>query len=47
MAPLAGLEMLMDKRGNEMASLTREHRPTKASPLVVLLIDELAGLTAT
>lgn len=45
-APLAGLEMLMDKRGNEMASLTREHRPTKASPLVVLLIDELAGLTA-
>lgn len=36
----------MDKRGNEMASLTREHRPTKASPLVVLLIDELAGLTA-
>lgn len=45
-ATLAGLEMLMDKRGNEMASLTREHRPTKASPLVVLLIDELAGLTA-
>ena len=46
MATLAGLEMLMDKRGNEMAGRTREHRPTKASPLVVLLIDELAGLTA-
>ncbi|TGD85874.1 cell division protein FtsK [Mycolicibacterium sp. CH28] len=43
---LAGLEKLMDKRGNEMAGRTREHRPTKASPLVVLLIDELAGLTA-
>lgn len=45
-ATLAGLEKLMDKRGNEMAGRTREHRPTKASPLVVLLIDELAGLTA-
>lgn len=45
-ATLAGLEMLMDKRGKEMAGGTREHRPTKASPLVVLLIDELAGLTA-
>lgn len=43
---LAGLEKLMDKRGNGMAGRTREHRPTKASPLVVLLIDELAGLTA-
>ncbi|WP_156297980.1 FtsK/SpoIIIE domain-containing protein [Mycobacterium paragordonae] len=43
---LAGLEKLMDKRGNEMAGRTREHRPTKASPLVVLLIDELAGVTA-
>lgn len=43
---LAGLEMLMDKRGKEMAGRTREHLPTKASPLVVLLIDELAGLTA-
>jgi len=43
---LAGLEKLMDKRGNEMVGHTREHRPTKASPLVVLLIDELAGLTA-
>lgn len=43
---LAGLEKLMDKRGNEMAGHTREHRPTKASPLIVLLIDELAGVTA-
>ena len=43
---LAGLEMLMDKRGKEMAGHTREYRPSKASPLVVLLIDELAGLTA-
>lgn len=45
-ATLAGLERLMDKRGNAMAGRTREHHPTKASPLVVLLIDELAGLTA-
>lgn len=45
-ATLAGLEKLMDKRGNEMAGRTREHRPTKTSPLVVLLIDELAGVTA-
>lgn len=43
---LAGLEMLMDKRGKAMAGHTRDHRPTKTSPLVVLLIDELAGLTA-
>lgn len=43
---LAGLEMLMDKRGKEMAGHTREYRPSKVSPLVVLLIDELAGLTA-
>lgn len=43
---LAGLEMLMDKRGKEMAGHTREYRPSNASPLVVLLIDELAGLTA-
>lgn len=43
---LAGLEILMDKRGKEMAGHTREYRPSKVSPLVVLLIDELAGLTA-
>lgn len=29
-----------------MAGRTREHTPTKGSPLVVLLIDELAGVTA-
>lgn len=46
METLAGLEMLMDKRGKAMAGHTRDHRPTKTSPLVVLLIDELAGLTA-
>lgn len=43
---LAALEKLMDKRGNAMTGRTREHSPTKASPLVVLLIDELAGVTA-
>lgn len=43
---LAGLEKLMDNRGHEMAGYTREHRPTTSSPLVVLLIDELAGITA-
>ncbi|MDG5769279.1 FtsK/SpoIIIE domain-containing protein [Mycolicibacterium fortuitum] len=43
---LAALEKLMNNRGNAMAGRTREHSPTKASPLVVLLIDELAGVTA-
>jgi S-DNA-T family DNA segregation ATPase FtsK/SpoIIIE len=43
---LAAVEKLMEKRGNAMAGRTREHSPTKGSPLVVLLIDELAGLTA-
>lgn len=43
---LAALETLMDKRGKAMAGRTREHSPSKASPLVVLLIDELAGVTA-
>lgn len=43
---LAALEKLMNQRGNAMAGRTREHSPTKASPLVVLLIDELAGMTA-
>ncbi len=42
----AALEKLMNKRGTEMAGRTREHSPTKGSPLVVLLIDELAGVTA-
>jgi S-DNA-T family DNA segregation ATPase FtsK/SpoIIIE len=43
---LAALEQLMDKRGAEMAGVARQHNPTKATPLIVLLIDELAGLTA-
>jgi S-DNA-T family DNA segregation ATPase FtsK/SpoIIIE len=42
----AALEKLMNKRGNAMAGRTREHSATKASPLVVVLIDELAGVTA-
>ena len=43
---LAALEKLMDERGKAMAGRTREHIPTKGSPLVVVLIDELAGVTA-
>lgn len=43
---LAAVENLMEKRGAAMAGRTREHSPTKGSPLVVLLIDELAGVTA-
>jgi S-DNA-T family DNA segregation ATPase FtsK/SpoIIIE len=43
---LAALEKLMDKRGAQMAGNAREHTPTKSAPLIVLLIDELAGVTA-
>lgn len=43
---LAGLEKLMDKRGTQMAGNAREHTPTKSAPLIVLLIDELASVTA-
>lgn len=43
---LAALERLMDKRGASMAGKARDHTPTTSAPLVVLLIDELAGLTA-
>ena len=43
---LAALEKLMDKRGQAMAGRTREHNPIKGSPLFVVLIDELAGVTA-
>ncbi len=46
METLAALEKLMNNRGNAMAGHTREHSPTTASPLLVLLIDELAGVTA-
>jgi S-DNA-T family DNA segregation ATPase FtsK/SpoIIIE len=43
---LAALERLMDSRGAEMAGNARQHAATAAQPLVVLLIDELAGVTA-
>lgn len=43
---LAALEKLMDTRGAKMAGNSRDHTPTTADPLVVLLIDELAGVTA-
>ena len=43
---LAALETLMDKRGAQMAGRTRQHSPTKSAPLILLLIDELAGMTA-
>lgn len=43
---LAALEKLMNKRGAAMAGRTRAHTPTASAPLVVLLIDELAGVTA-
>lgn len=43
---LAALEKLMDKRGKAMAGRTREHIPINGSPLFVVLIDELAGVTA-
>lgn len=43
---LAALEKLMDKRGKAMAGRTREHNAIKGSPLFVVLIDELAGVTA-
>ncbi|BAX96075.1 putative cell division FtsK/SpoIIIE protein [Mycobacteroides stephanolepidis] len=42
---LAALEQLMEQRGLDMKDNARNHTPTKQSPLVVLLIDELAGLT--
>lgn len=43
---LAGLEQLMDTRGARMAGTKRDHTASAAEPLVVLLIDELAGVTA-
>ena len=43
---LAALEELMNSRGAKMAGNSREHIPSAAQPLVVLLIDELAGVTA-
>lgn len=43
---LTKLEELLDSRGRSMAGRARSHTPSTAEPLVVLLIDELAGLTA-
>ena len=43
---LTKLEELLDTRGRGMAGRARSHTPSAAEPLVVLLIDELAGLTA-
>lgn len=43
---LTKLEELLDLRGRAMAGQTRSHTPSGTNPLVVLLIDELAGLTA-
>ena len=43
---LTKLEELLDSRGRSMAGRTRSHTPSTAEPLIVLLIDELAGLTA-
>jgi S-DNA-T family DNA segregation ATPase FtsK/SpoIIIE len=43
---LSKLEELLDSRGRRMAGRARSHTPSTAEPLVVLLIDELAGLTA-
>lgn len=46
MKTLTAVERLMDKRGAQMAEKTRHHTATQATPLIVLMIDELAGLTA-
>jgi DNA segregation ATPase FtsK/SpoIIIE, S-DNA-T family len=43
---LTKLEELLDSRGCRMAGRGRSHTPSTADPLVVLLVDELAGLTA-
>lgn len=43
---LTKLEELLDIRGHGMAGRGRSHTPSAAEPIVVLLIDELASLTA-
>jgi S-DNA-T family DNA segregation ATPase FtsK/SpoIIIE len=43
---LTKLEEVLDIRGHGMAGSARSHMPSAFEPLVVLLIDELAGLTA-
>lgn len=37
---------LMQERARSLAGVTRQHRPTPGSPTVIVLIDELAALTA-
>ncbi|WP_041317119.1 hypothetical protein [Mycolicibacter sinensis] len=41
---LVAVETLMDKRGTQ--TKTRQYTATQSMPLIVLMIDELAGLTA-
>jgi len=43
---LKALMAVIDERGNRMAGSTRLHAPTVGDPLHVLVIDELAALTA-
>lgn len=43
---LQRLTDLMESRGQRMSGYSRNHEPTTAEPLVVLLLDELATLTA-
>jgi S-DNA-T family DNA segregation ATPase FtsK/SpoIIIE len=43
---LQKVEDIMDERGRRMAGTARDHSPSAAEPLIVLLIDEMAGLTA-
>jgi DNA segregation ATPase FtsK/SpoIIIE, S-DNA-T family len=37
---------VMDERAGRLMGITREHTPTVAEPLIVVLVDELAALTA-
>lgn len=46
LAVLQTLMAVIDARGNAMAGTTRLHQPTVGDPLHVLVIDELAALTA-
>jgi len=43
---LRALMRVIDERGNRMAGTTRLHQPVVGDPLHVLVIDELAALTA-
>ncbi|QDP95154.1 cell division protein FtsK [Microlunatus elymi] len=43
---LATLAEVTEQRGQAMAGRTRQHRPAPSDPLHVLVIDELAALTA-